>query len=119
LKTIQIFHQNIRGLRFKFYELLCHLEDKLPLIFCFTELIHLNFDAYLSAAHYCRNYYKKGGACILVHKSLNFKLINLDQYCQDKDIEACPVSVSTTESKISILTIYRVPTGNYDLFWRN
>jgi hypothetical protein len=41
LKTIKIFHQNIRGLRFKFYELLCHLEDKLPLIFCFTEH-HLN-----------------------------------------------------------------------------
>jgi hypothetical protein len=68
LKTIKIFHQNIRGLRFKFHELLCHFEDKLPLIFCFTEhrlnkeeLIHLNLDAYLLAAHYSRNYYKKGG----------------------------------------------------------
>jgi hypothetical protein len=67
LKSLNIFHQNIRGLRFKYNESLCHLEEKLPLILCFTEhhlckeeLIHLNLDIYTLGAVYCRSQYRKG-----------------------------------------------------------
>jgi exonuclease III len=123
LKTLNIFHQNIGGLRFKYNELLCHFEEKLPQILCFTEhhlckeeLIHLNLDNYTLGAYYCRSQYKKGGTCIYIHKSLNFETINLDRFCHNRDMEACAISINTTNCKIFILTIYRAPAGNYDLF---
>jgi exonuclease III len=40
----------------------------------------------------------------------------LGNYCYDKDTEACAVSVNIDNLKICILTIYRSPSGNYDIF---
>jgi exonuclease III len=122
-KTLNIFHQNIRGLRFKFNELLCHFEEKLPQILCFAEhhlsreeLMHLNLDIYTLGAHYCRSQYKKGGTCIYIHKSLKFVTINLDKFCHERDMEACAISLNISNCKIIILTIYRAPASNYELF---
>jgi hypothetical protein len=36
--------------------------------------------------------------------------------CNDKDIEACAVSVIKANLAICIVTIYRSPSGNYDKF---
>jgi hypothetical protein len=36
-KILKIFHQNIRGLRLKYNEILCHLVDQTPQVLCFTE----------------------------------------------------------------------------------
>jgi hypothetical protein len=41
----------------------------------------------------------------------------LDNFCCDKDIEACAVFVNIDSLKICILTIYRSPSGNYDIFF--
>jgi hypothetical protein len=72
--TINIFHQNVRGLRFKCNELLCHLQNVLTHILCFTEhhldkdkLATLNIDNYQIGSRYSRNNYDKGGSCIFVH----------------------------------------------------
>jgi hypothetical protein len=40
----------------------------------------------------------------------------LDNFCYDKDIEGCAVSVNIDSLKICILIIYRSPSGNYDIF---
>jgi exonuclease III len=118
--TINIFHQNIRVIRFKCNELCCHLRNELTHILCFTEhhldkesLAILNTDNYQMGAHYRRNNYDKGGACIFVHKSLKFSAINLDSYCIDKDTEACVICLNSIWKRICILTVYRSPNGNF------
>jgi exonuclease III len=89
-------------------------------ILCFTEhhldgdkLAILNIDKYQIGAHYTRNNYDKGGACIFVHNSLKFSAINLDSYCIDKDIEACAIHLNSIWKRIHVLTVYRSPTGNF------
>jgi exonuclease III len=123
LKKLKIFHQNIRGLRSKYKELLCHLEEQVPQILCFTEhhlckeeLTHLSLVNYTLGAYYCRSQYKKGGTCTYLLKSLIYETINLDKFCHDKDIEACAISINTISCRLCILAIYRSPSNNYDNF---
>jgi hypothetical protein len=94
--AFKIFHQNIRGLKNKCNELLCHLEDQTPHVLCLTEhhldgdeLSHLNLCNYTLGAFYRRRYFKMGGTCIYVQNNLNTLNIKLDNLCCDKDIEAC------------------------------
>jgi exonuclease III len=120
---INIFHQNIRDLRFKCNELLCHLQNELTHILCFTEhhldkdkLAILNIDNYQIGAHYSRNNYDEGGACIFVHNSLKFSAINLDSYCIDKDTEACAIRLNSIWKRVCMLTVYKSRNGNFTNF---
>ena len=40
----------------------------------------------------------------------------MDAYCKEKDIEICVIKFTYYESKISIITIYRSPIGNFEYF---
>jgi exonuclease III len=121
---IKIFHQNIRGLRTKGNELISHLLEHSPHFLCLTEhhlgddeITLLNLDNYFLGAHYSRNHYKKGGTCIYVLKNLNISTINLDCYCNDKDIKACAVRLHNYNNhSLCVLTIYRSPSGVYRMF---
>jgi hypothetical protein len=116
---VTIFHQNIRGLRSKYKEILCHLEYQTPQVLCSTEhhlhkeeIIHLNLDNYILSAYYCRSHFKNGGTCIYLHESLISITINLGKYCHDKDFEACVISLNIANGKIYFITIYGLPVGN-------
>jgi exonuclease III len=68
---VKICHQNICGLRNKYNEILCHLEDITPQILCLTEhhlreeeIAHLNLKNYTLGAYYCWKNFMKGGTCI-------------------------------------------------------
>jgi hypothetical protein len=81
-QSLKIYHQNIRGLRRKTNELLCHLYSDLPHLLCFTkhrlkqiELDQINIPNYVLGAKYCRKTIQKGGVRIFVHESLQFTLI--------------------------------------------
>jgi exonuclease III len=98
------------------------LKEQTLHILCFTEhhlegneIVHLNLDNYILGAYYSRKHFKKGGTCIYVHNSLKIA-INLDSYCYDKDIEACTVCVNIATSRICILSVYRSPYSNYEIF---
>lgn len=85
-KDLVIFRQNIRGLnRSKLDKLSI---SSLPIsshIICLTEH-HLCDNAidtiilakYNLGAKFCRNTFKKGGACILIHESIQYTNINLE-----------------------------------------
>lgn len=113
-KSLKIFHQNIRGLRNKYYELFCHLLQDRPHILCLSEH-HLNeaelqlihFTDYLLGAKYCRKIFLKCGVCIFVSINLKYKTINIDKYNMDKDIETCAIKLDSAYNKVCILTIYR------------
>jgi hypothetical protein len=42
--------------------------------------------------------------------------INLENYCVDKDVEACAIQLQYSNQKICILTIYRSPIGDFPIF---
>jgi hypothetical protein len=70
---VKIFYQNICGLRNKYNEILCHLEDITPQLLCLTEhrlreeeIAHLNQKNYILDTYYCRKIFMKGGTCIYV-----------------------------------------------------
>jgi hypothetical protein len=97
-KSLNIFHQNIRGLRGKVDELLSHLHLATPLVLCFTdhmnllELQQLNTDSYKLGANYCRTLNGKGGVCIYSHTSLRIVNIHLNKYCKERYFEVCALS---------------------------
>jgi hypothetical protein len=118
VNSIIIFHQNICGLRKKTDELTSSVYPNFPHILCFSEhhlkqfeLDQINVDVYKLGAKYCRQFIKKGGVCIFVHKNLNYLNINLSKYCEDKDIEACALKLESTFFNICVITVYRAPCG--------
>jgi len=123
INSITIFHQNICGLREKTDKLKSSMYPNFPHILCFSdhhlkhfELDQINFDGYNLGATYCRQIVKRGGVCIFVCNNLNYTNIDLSAYCKDQDIEVCALNLELTFSNIRIMTVYRAPTGNFEVF---
>ena len=122
-EALQIYHQNIQGLRWKTDEVRDSLYPGLPHVLCFTEH-HLNqheikllqIDSYALGASFCRNSFKMGGVCIFVNKNLNFMNIDLQKFSHERDIEAGAVKIFVNSVNICILSIYRAPSGNFAHF---
>ena len=123
INSITIFHQNICGLRKKSDELKSSMYPNSPHILCFSEhhlknfeLDQINVDEYNLGTTYCRQIVKRGGVCIFVRNNLNYTNIDLSAYCKDQDIEVCALNLELTFSNIRIITVYRAPTGNFEVF---
>jgi hypothetical protein len=63
--------------------------------------------------------YKNGGVCIFIHESIQFTNINLEKFCQEKDLEVCAVKLHLLSHEICIITIYRSPSGDFQYFLHN
>jgi len=122
-KFFKLFHQNIRGLRGKTSELLCHLHKDLPHLLCFSEhhlnqseVDFINIENYSLGAKYCRRILQRGGVSIFIQSYLQFTILHLDKYCVDQDTEVCALQLDSTFSNITIIVIYRSHTGNFNTF---
>jgi hypothetical protein len=120
---IKIYHQNIRSLRYKINELLCHLNHDPPQIRCITEhhlrhdeLAFLHVENYVLGSCYCRKSKHKGGVSVFVQNSIKFTSLDINNYCIDQDFEACAIYLNSKHDKFCILDIYRSPRGNFKLF---
>jgi len=80
------------------------------------ELQQTFFDNYNLRASYCRNSYEKGGVCIFVQENIRYVNLDLQKYCNDTDFEACATKIYRNNRQANIITIYRSPSGNFDLF---
>jgi exonuclease III len=126
--ALHIFHQNVRGLRSKNDELIQSFEiDNInPHILCFSEyhmegqdVVHLTLPGYiLGSSFYCKDL-QKGGVCIFVRKDLNVNKTDVSHNCIEKDLEICAVELETEAFKLSILSLYRVRTGDFNGFMKN
>ena len=123
INSIMMFHQNICGLRKKTDELKTSMYPDFPHVLCFSEhhlknfeLDQINIDGYNLGAAYCRQNIKRGGVCIFVHNNLNFTNIDLSVYCKDQDIVICAINIELTLTNLRIMTVYRAPTGNFEVF---
>jgi exonuclease III len=110
-------------LKKKIDELKSSINPKLPHILCFSEhhlknfeLEQINVDGYNLGATHCRQVIKRGGVCIFVRNNLNYTNIDLSAYCKDQDIDICALNLELTFSNLRIMTVYRAPTGNFELF---
>jgi hypothetical protein len=120
---LKIYHQNIRGLRCKTNELIGHLHPVLPQILCFTEhhmyweeIQQFSMNDYKLATYFCRTSYDKGGVCMYAHKSLEIESIDIENYCKEKDMEACAITLNLNSTHICIITTSRVPSVNFNFF---
>ena len=94
--VFKVYHQNSRGLRNKIHELIAHLNSIVPHFICLTEH-HLNIlekknyfnIGYTVGAQYCRVSYKKGGAIIYIHNSLQHTTIDLSEFCRQRYRNLC------------------------------
>jgi hypothetical protein len=74
--NLQVYHQNIRGLRGKLSQLSNILYSELPHIICITEchlkdfeMETMSIECYKLGTKFCRQQYKNGGVCIFVYES--------------------------------------------------
>ena len=77
---------------------------------------NVNLGQYALGATFCRQTYKHGGVCIYVSKDIQFNAINLDQYNKEKDLEICTLKLCLLSSSVTVICIYRFPTGNFTYF---
>ena len=80
------------------------------------ELQLVTINKYNLAATFCRITYAKGGICMYVHKGLEIISTDIENYCKEKDFEACAIKPNLNSTYICIITIYRAPSGNFNLF---
>jgi hypothetical protein len=66
--------------------------------------------------HIVDNPSSKGGVCIFLQKHLPFSSINIEQFCKDKDLEACALRFDFLSYKIGIISVYRSPVGDFQYF---
>jgi hypothetical protein len=121
--SLSVYHQSIKGLRGKVNELISQLHLTFPHVLCLSEH-HRNYlglqqtflDGYSLGDSYCRVSYEKGGVCVFVQEKLRYTSIDLAKYCNDKDFGVCAIKIYLHTKKVCIITIYRAPSGSFDIF---
>lgn len=84
-----------------------------------TSINYFNLTGFVLGSSYCRNNFKGGGVAIFLKNDLEFKEIDLQSYCLDKHIEICALSwkINKTAKTGVILSCYRSPSGDIDIFF--
>jgi exonuclease III len=121
--SLNLFHQNICGLKHKIDELYSSLYPDLPHVLCITEhhlnrtqLLGTGIDNYILGANYCRRNSINGGACIFIQNSMTFTQVDIKNYCSDYDMGACAPKIHLNRTVTYILAIYRSPAGGFAKF---
>jgi len=53
---------------------------------------------------------------MFIQKYLPYLVINVEEFCKDKELEACAVKLDFLSIKVCIITVYRSPNGNFQYF---
>lgn len=65
----------------------------------------------------CDRYDEKGGSAIVIHSSLKFTIIGLDDLSTD-DFQICGINLMLDDIKLSLISIYIIPTKKIpDIVW--
>ena len=126
--SINIFNQNIRGLRSKSKELIhsFEIDNTDPHILCLSEnhmkeqeVLHLKSEGCTLESSFCQKHLQTGSVWIFARKDMNVNKIDISQNCKERDLEICAVELKTKASKLIILSIYRAPTGDFNRSLKN
>lgn len=88
-------------------------------IFCISEhwaphTSLLEIEEFEVANSFCREKYLHGGVCIYVRKGTNYTKIKT--LSSEKQFECTAIQFNTKHSKLVIITIYRCPDANFEVF---
>lgn len=115
---------NVQSLNNKVNELDVLLDEGGYMALCVNEhwLNHNNcmlpkFTNYDVAAMYCRSDMKGGGVAIYLRSGIDYKHLNVDQFCSVKNIELAAIILS--QLNIILVSIYRSTSGDIDIFLNN
>jgi hypothetical protein len=53
---------------------------------------------------------------MFIQKWFSFSVINIEKVCKEKELEACALKLKLLSSNVCITTVYRSPSGNFQLF---
>jgi hypothetical protein len=122
--VFKVFHQNIRSLANKVYQLETILQSmETTHVVCLTEhwktkeeLDSIKIMNYGLTSSYCRINNVHGGASIYVHDSINAaEITNLVNLSGEMDIEIAANYIK--DFNIAVVCIYRPPSGNINVFF--
>jgi hypothetical protein len=117
VKCFKEYHQNILGLQNKTNELIIFLSPNFPHIIYLYEHHLRNSELDCTFIDYgtkfCSKALKNGGVCFFIHEALQFRSINLNEFCKEQDLEVCAVKLHLSSTSFCILSIYRSPIGNF------
>jgi hypothetical protein len=117
-ESLVLIHQNIRGLAGKTDELNCSIVSKNmnPHLIRISEhhmsdlkLSYSNLQNYVLGTMYSRTTHQGGGVCIYIRSDIKFIAINLEQFCDEKNLEICALKITTAKTNILVICIYRSP----------
>lgn len=123
-KSFNILQVNLQCIRNKLLELE-HVGSSLDIdLICVSEhwLVESEINlfipqGYMPASFYCRQNKKNGGAGIIIKNNIAFEVIDIANFSSELDCELCCVKLS--EQNIYVVSVYRAPQGNIDLFFEN
>ena len=78
------------------------------------EMCNLSMMGYRMAANFSRSAHMRGGVAILIRFDVSFVDLNLSEYCVELDCEI--VGVRVPEKKLIVISVYRSPSGDVDVF---
>ena len=83
-----------------------------------SNLCLINIENCNLSTSFCCHIYQKGGVCLYVRKDICYKSLDLNRYCEEKNLEICAVQIESMTNQLIILCVYRAPSGNFHQFLR-
>jgi exonuclease III len=123
--SLNLFHQNIRGLQYKAVDLICMLasSDLSPSVICISEhqlteqkLLLTKLENYCLISQFSRSPNKGGGVSIYCKPDMDCNPMDITQYCIEKVIEACAARLNIDNNYFITVCIYRSPCGKIENF---
>lgn len=85
-----------------------------------AEIGTIHIDGFHLETFFCRKNSIRGGVAIWVKNSISTKLIDLQKFTVELDIEICGLVWNTAENRtVYVINCYRSPNGNVDVFVNN
>lgn len=111
----------------KIDNLIMDIENYKNLMFiCLTETWckYENIDSicipdYKLSAKFCRSVYQRGGVGIWTRLGMDYKVINVDNFCSEKNFEVCAISFILNGKSYKLVNCYRSPLGDVNIFIEN
>ena len=69
-----------------------------------------------TGGNFWRKTFRQGGVCIYVSHDIQFNIINLDKHNKEKDSEICAINIHLSSRRLTVICLYRSPTGNFNYF---
>jgi hypothetical protein len=119
--TLKIIHFNIQGLGNKMLQLESYVSLNNIKILCLNEhwlqeddLISHTLPGFTLAAKFCRRVHIHGGTAIFVANDIATKEVCFLELCTEIDFEICVTQIDSYS--MIVVSIYRSPAGNMDVF---